>query len=103
MVRKSAVPKVRRGDVVFRVEWKKDQPAVVRYKVHSAAVSSMVITAADGREENLMGKESLQHFGLSADDAVLREFSHLTDRVSRSGANLKQALLQCGRLAALLK
>jgi len=103
MAKVPTFPRVRRGDTVFRVEWKRDQPSVVRYSVHSAATSAIVIQDSAGREEILLGKESLRNFGITSTDAVCREFQNLASRVAKNGVDPRIALIQCGKLSALLK
>ena len=103
MTRKHTFPRVIRGDSIYRVEWKKERPLLVQYSVQAAAASSMAVRDANGREQLLMGKEILQQFAKTPDDAIFKEFESIAEKVIKHGVERKQALARCAALAAILE
>ena len=103
MARTYTFPRTSRGSKIFRVEWKKDNPWIAEYTVQTAATSSVVVHDASGKEQILMGKETLRQFASTPEEAVCREFQRIANKVSRHGADAKAAVLQAAKLGPLLK
>ena len=103
MPRVYTFPRAGRGQKIYRVEWKKDSPAVSEFVVQTAATSSVVVHDANGKEHIIVGKETLRQFGITPEDAVCREFSRIATMVSRHGANAISAVQQASLLGRLLE
>ena len=103
MARNSAFIRPRRGQTIFRVEWKMDQPTVVPYVVETFASSSLAVRNPAGKEQVIMGVDALAQFGATQDDALSRDFVRIAKAVVKSGSDSKKALSSIGKLAVLLK
>ena len=103
MPRKSAFIRPRRGQTIFRVEWKKDQPTVVPYVVETFASSSLAVRTPAGKELVIMGVDALAPFGSSQEDALSRDFVRIATAVVKTGSDSKKALSSVGKLATLMK
>ncbi len=103
MARNSAFIRPRRGQTIFRVEWKKDQPIVVPYVVETFASSSLAVRNPAGKEQVIMGVDALSQFGSTQEDALSRDFIRIATAVVKTGTDSKKALNSVGKLATLLK
>lgn len=103
MPRKSAFIRPRRGQTIFRVEWKKDQPHLVPYVVETFASSSLAVRNPAGKEQVIIGVDALAQFGASLEDALSRDFLRIATAVVKTGSDSKKALSSAGKLAMLLK
>ena len=103
MARNSAFIRPRRGQTIFRVEWKKDQPTVVPYVVETFASSSLAVRSPAGKEQVIMGVEALAQFGATQEDALSRDFVRIATSVVKTGTDSRKALSSVGKLATLLK
>ncbi|MCA9059634.1 MAG: hypothetical protein KDA85_14100 [Planctomycetaceae bacterium] len=102
MVRNYSFPRVKRGDTVYCVEWKKNKPTVVEFPVASAAHSSIVVLEPNGTEKILVGKQTLSRYAASNGDAVAKEFLRLAKQAQADEANAINVLKQVIALGALL-
>ncbi len=75
---------------------------MAEYVVQTAATSTVVVHDSAGKEHILVGKELLRQFGLTAEEAVCREFERIATMVSRHGGNPMNAVLQSAKLGKLL-
>lgn len=103
MARNSSFIRPRRGQTIFRVEWKKDQPTVVPYVVETFASSSLAVRNPAGKEQVIMGVDALAQFGATQEEALGRDFMRIATTVVKTGADSKKALNHAGKLATLMK
>ena len=103
MARNSAFIRPRRGQTIFRVEWKKDQPTVVPYVVETFASSSLAVRNPAGKEQVIMGNGDSALARTLTRDALSRDFVRIATSVVKTGTDSRKALGSVGKLATLLK
>lgn len=95
------MPRVRRGDSLYRVEWNKTEPTLIQYEVLTGTVLSIVVKDPSGKEHILVGKTVLSQFAVSPEKAVVGEFERIArDAVKHRRDALKafRRVLQLGSL-----
>ena len=103
MPRDSKAFRPKRGQTVYRVEWKKDVPVLASYTVESAALSSIAVRDAKGKEHLFMNNLDRVEFANSPDDAVCIDFMRVALQVTKQKLEPKKGLATIGKLASLLK
>lgn len=96
------LPRFRRASIVYRVEWKKQKAQLVKYEVQTGSVLSIVIKDSTGKEQIIVGRETLKQFSEQPDNAVLLEFERIAVEVVKTGKDLATSLEQSMQLAPLL-
>ncbi len=95
------VPRVRRGDMLYRVEWNKNEPVLIKYEVLTGTVLSIVVKDPAGKEQILVGKTLLSHFGVTPEKAVVGEFERLAHgavKHRRDSGKVFRQILRLGNL-----
>lgn len=96
------IPRFRRGSVVYRVEWTKQKAQLVKYEVQTGSVLSIVIKDSSGKEQIIVGRETLKQFSEQPETAVLLEFERISIEVVKTGKDLAASLQQVMQLGPLM-
>lgn len=96
------VPRVRRGDVLYRVEWNKNDPVLARYDVVSGTVLSIVVRTSAGKEQILVGRNLMSQFAISPEQALVAEFERIAREALRHERDATRAFRQVLQLGSLL-
>lgn len=102
MAKGKNIPRFRRSSVVFRVEWNKQKPVLMKYTVETGSVLSIVVKDTSGKEQIIVGREMLRQFSDSADEAIGLEFARIATDVVKHGKDARKCLQQAALLGDLL-
>ncbi|MEY2725904.1 MAG: hypothetical protein RLZZ458_1771 [Planctomycetota bacterium] len=102
MAGRIVIPRVKVGDTVYRVDWKKDEAVILEYTVVSQSPGSFVLSGKGGKDEKFSGKENLALFALDEETAIERAFISLAAKVEDKEVKPIDAMRQTSMLAKLL-
>jgi len=102
MAGRIVIPRVKVGDIIYRVDWKENSAVVLEYSLVSQSPGAFVVKGPSGTEERFAGKDSLALFALDKITAVERAFISLAGKVEDKEVNPLDAMRMTSMLAKLL-
>ncbi len=96
------VPRVRKGDFLYRVEWVRNEPVLEKFEVITGTVLSIVVRSDSGREQILVGKAVLGQYSVSPEKAVVAEFQNIARSALKHDRDSLKALKQILQLGVLI-
>jgi hypothetical protein len=102
MAGRIVIPRVKVGDTVYRVDWRKDEAVILEYTVVSQSPGTFVLAGKSGKEERFAGKDNLSLFALDEETAIERAFISLASKVEDKEVKPIDAMRQTSMLAKLL-